>query len=78
MAKKNYAGAKVTILAVAAAATMYGTTWLSANAQPASTTATDNTSAAVPSTSTSNVSTASTTTQKAQTTTTRAKRSRGS
>ena len=89
MAKKQYLGAKITILAVAAGAVMYGTAWLSANEPPASDTPNTNTNSTysgtgtgttAPATSTgSNLTTqGSTTNRPVQSAAPRAKKSRAS
>lgn len=81
MARKQYTGAKVAILAAAAGAVMYGTAWLSVNAAPSDTSTTEPATNPVTSTSStgSTAGTAgSTTTKPVQATAPRAKRSRGS
>ncbi len=76
MARKQYIGAKLTILTLAGAAVLTGTAWLSSNGQPAATAI----AATQPvSPSSSNVTTTiSSTVQPSQAPAPRAKRSRGS
>ncbi len=83
MAKKNYTGMKVTILGLSAAATMFGTAWLSQHDQSVASSTTESaTTSQQPGTFSASTSTASS--AQAQTATpkpvtvTRAKKSRAS